>query len=57
MTLQVVLLVDNSPIFLHEEGYRDAALTAGADVFLLKDGLAATLLPAISDVSRGRAAE
>jgi DNA-binding NarL/FixJ family response regulator len=128
MTLQVVLLVDNSPIFLHnvrrfldlyardqivvggaahdadqglalaaklrpdvvlwgigmpaqpqlqllpqlrailpragiivlgmlEEGYREAALAAGADVFLLKDGLPATLLPAISDVSRGRAAE
>jgi DNA-binding NarL/FixJ family response regulator len=40
-----------------EEGYREAALAAGADLFLLKDGLAATLLTAIGDVTRGRAAE
>src|SRR5262245_13325046 len=40
-----------------EEGYREAALAAGADMFLLKDGLPATLLPAISDMRRGRAAE
>lgn len=40
-----------------EEGYREAALAASADMFLLKDGLPVTLLPAISDVTRGRAAE
>jgi DNA-binding NarL/FixJ family response regulator len=40
-----------------EEGYREAALAASADMFLLKDGLPATLLPAISDVRRGRATE
>jgi DNA-binding NarL/FixJ family response regulator len=39
---------------LLEEGYRQAALAAGADVFLLKDDLTATLLPAIMDVAPGR---
>jgi two-component system response regulator DesR len=37
---------------LLDGGYRQAALAAGADVFLLKDDLAATLLPAIMDVAR-----
>lgn len=39
---------------LLDAGYRQAALTAGADMFLLKDDLALTLLPAIMDVARGR---
>jgi len=39
---------------LLEEGYRQAALAAGADMFLLKDGLTATLFPAIMNVARGR---
>jgi len=39
---------------LLDEGYRQAALAAGADIFLLKDDLAATLLPAIMDVVRDR---
>jgi len=39
---------------LFDEGYRQAALAAGADVFLLKDDLTATLLPAIMGVARGR---
>jgi DNA-binding NarL/FixJ family response regulator len=37
-----------------EEGYRQAALAAGADLFLIKDGLTTTLLPAIMDVARDR---
>jgi CheY-like chemotaxis protein len=37
-----------------DEGYRQAALAAGADMFLLKDDLTATLLPAIIDVAHGR---
>jgi DNA-binding NarL/FixJ family response regulator len=41
-------------IGLLEEGYREAALAAGADMFLLKDGLTATLMPAIMDLARGR---
>jgi DNA-binding NarL/FixJ family response regulator len=36
-----------------EEGYRQAALAAGADIFLLKDSLTTTLLPAIIDLARG----
>ena len=36
---------------LLDEGYRQAALAAGADMFLLKDELMATLLPAILDVA------
>ena len=39
---------------LLDEGYRQAALAAGADMFLLKDELMATLLPAILDVARSR---
>jgi DNA-binding NarL/FixJ family response regulator len=39
---------------LLEEGYRQAALAAGADMFLLKDNLASTLLPGIITVSRAR---
>jgi DNA-binding NarL/FixJ family response regulator len=39
---------------LLDEGYRQAALAAGADVFLLKDDLTATLLPTIMEVARGR---
>lgn len=38
---------------LLDEGYRQAALTAGADVFLLKDDVMTTLLPAIMDLIRG----
>jgi DNA-binding NarL/FixJ family response regulator len=38
---------------LLDEGYRHAALAAGADVFLLKDDLTATLLPAILDEEHG----
>jgi hypothetical protein len=37
-----------------EEGYRQASLAAGADLFLLKDDLTTTLLPAIMDVTRGQ---
>ena len=37
---------------LFDEGYRQAALAAGADAFLLKDDLATSLLPAIMDVAR-----
>jgi DNA-binding NarL/FixJ family response regulator len=37
-----------------DEGYRQAALAAGADLFLIKDDLTTTLLPAILDVARGR---
>jgi DNA-binding NarL/FixJ family response regulator len=39
---------------LLEEGYRSAALAAGADLFLLKDSLTTTLSPAIGDLARGR---
>lgn len=39
---------------LLEEGYQQLALAAGADMFLLKDGLTATLLPAIMDLACGR---
>jgi DNA-binding NarL/FixJ family response regulator len=39
---------------LFDEGYRQAALAAGADIFLLKDDLTATLLPAIMDAVRGQ---
>ena len=39
---------------LLDEGYRQAALAAGADRFLLKDDLTVTLLPAILDVARDR---
>jgi DNA-binding NarL/FixJ family response regulator len=39
---------------LLEEGYRPAALAAGADMFLLKDTLTTTLSPAIGDLARGR---
>jgi DNA-binding NarL/FixJ family response regulator len=37
-----------------DEGYRQAALAAGADLFLIKDELMTTLLPAIMDAARGR---
>jgi DNA-binding NarL/FixJ family response regulator len=39
---------------LLEEGYQQVALTAGADMFLLKDDLISTLLPGIIKVSRAR---
>ncbi len=39
---------------LLDEGYRQAALAAGADMFLLKDELMATLLPAILDGAPSR---
>jgi DNA-binding NarL/FixJ family response regulator len=39
---------------LLDDGYRQAALAAGADRFLLKDELTATLLPEILDVARDR---
>jgi len=42
---------------LEAEGYQQAALAAGADAFLLKDDLPATLLPSIMDVMRGRRAD
>ena len=35
-----------------DEGYRQAALAACADLFFLKDYLTTTLLPAIMDVAR-----
>jgi len=41
---------------LLDEGYRQAALAAGADLFLLKDDLMTTLLPAILDAARGQSA-
>jgi DNA-binding NarL/FixJ family response regulator len=39
---------------LEANGYRQAALAAGADAFLPKDDLPVTLMPAIMDVMRGR---
>ncbi|HEU5099364.1 MAG TPA: response regulator transcription factor [Roseiflexaceae bacterium] len=37
---------------LLEEGYQQASLVAGADMFLLKDDLMTTLLPGIMKVAR-----
>jgi two-component system nitrate/nitrite response regulator NarL len=40
-----------------EDGYQEAALAAGADRFLLKDGLTTTLVATLRELLRGRAAE